>query len=150
MTQPLTSITSLARELLVRHETKARYLVAGGLNTLFGLGFYPLAYFLLAPLRSNYLLLLILSQIPCVTFSFLTNKFLVFKTNGNYAQEYTKFATYYASIFAINLASLPLLVEVLAMKPIWAQTLFSVVTITASYFWHSRITFSNTPKLHDS
>ncbi|MHB1700951.1 MAG: GtrA family protein [Acidobacteriaceae bacterium] len=150
MSQTSTSFASLARGLLARHETKARFLVAGGLNTLFGLGFYPLTYLVLVPLRSHYMLLLVLSQVPCVTFSFLTNKLFVFKTTGSYAREYTKFAAYYASIFAVNLAVLPVLVEAAAMKPIWAQTLFSVVTIAASYFWHSRITFSSAQKLHDS
>jgi len=136
------SVYSLAIGLLDRHGTKARFLVVGGLNTLFGLGFYPLVYLVFTPLRPHYLLLLVLSQIPCVTVSFLTNKLLVFKTTGNYAREYTKFVTYYASIFVINLAALPVLVETAAMKPIWAQTLFSSVTIAASYFWQSRITFS--------
>jgi putative flippase GtrA len=143
-------MASIARDLLVRHEKKARFLIVGGLNTIFGLGFYPMTYLVLASLRSHYVLLLVLSQIPCVMVSFLTNKHLVFRTRGNYQREYIKFATYYTLIFASNLAALPVLVETAAMNPILVQTLFSVVTITTSYFWQSRITFSRVFNRHDS
>lgn len=146
----IAAMTSIARDLLARHEKKARFLIVGGLNTIFGLGFYPIAYLVLTSLRSHYMLLLVLSQIPCVTVSFLTNKHLVFRTTGNYHREFIKFATYYALIFAVNLAALPILVQTAAMNPILAQTLFSVVTITASYFWQSRITFTRAPSHYDS
>ena len=138
------------RLLLHAHETKFRFLAAGALNTLFGLGFYPLAYLLLAPLREHYILLLAIAQAPCVTFSFLTNKFLVFRTKGNIAREYLKFASYYSSLFALNLAALPALVELLRIHPVIAQTLFTVITIAVSYLWHSRITFSATHGRHDA
>lgn len=131
------------RDLAGRHQTKVRYLLAGALNTAIGLAVYPVLYFLLAPLKLHYLTILVISQLVCVVFAFLTNKFLVFRTSGNYLQEFGKFLTFHFSYFLVNLAALPALVEFAGMNPVWGQTLFAVLVIVTSYFWHSRITFSS-------
>lgn len=124
-----------------RHETKVRFLMAGALNTAIGLAAYPALYFFTAPLNLHYLTILTISQVACIAFAFLTNKFLVFRTTGNYLRESGKFLTFHLSYFLLNLAALPALVELAGMKPVWAQTLFAVLVIVTSYFWHSRITF---------
>lgn len=129
--------------LVGRHQTKIRFLLAGALNTAIGLAVYPILYFLAAPLKLHYLVILTISQIVCVTFAFLTNKFLVFRTAGNYLKESGKFLMFHFIYFLVNLAALPALVELAGMKPVWGQTLFAVLVIVSSYFWHSRITFSS-------
>jgi len=131
------------RNLADRHQTKVRFLLAGAFNTALGLATFPALYFLAAPLKLHYLTILTISQALCVTVAFLTNKFLVFRTSGNYLQEYGKFITFHLSYFLVNLVALPVLVEFAGMNPVWAQTLFAVLVIVSSYFWHSRITFSS-------
>jgi putative flippase GtrA len=123
------------------HQTKVRFLLAGALNTAIGLAAYPALYFFTAPLKFHYLTILALSQVGCISFAFLTNKFLVFRTSGNYLPESGKFLAFHLSYFLVNLAALPALVNLAGMKPVWAQTLFAVLVIVTSYFWHSRITF---------
>lgn len=130
-------------DLASRHQTKVRFLLAGALNTIIGLAAYPGLYFLAAPLNLHYLTVLAVSQVVCIAFAFLTNKFLVFRTSGNYLRESGKFLTFHLAYFLVNLAALPALVELAGMKPVWAQTLFAVLVIVTSYFWHSRITFSS-------
>jgi putative flippase GtrA len=132
------------RSLAGQHQTKIRFLLAGALNTAIGLAVYPALYFMAAPLKLHYLTILTISQILCVTFAFLTNKFLVFRTSGNLLRESGKFLTFHLSYFLVNLAALPALVEFAGMNPVWGQTLFAVLVIVTSYFWHSRITFSST------
>lgn len=127
-----------------RHQTKVRYLFAGGLNTILGLAAYPAIYFLAAPLKLHYLTIFAISQTLCVTFAYVTNKFLVFRTSGNYLREFGKFITFHLSYFLVNLVALPVLVELAGMNPVWAQMLLAVLIIVSSYFWHSRITFSPT------
>jgi putative flippase GtrA len=112
------------------------------LNTVIGLAVYPALYFCVIPLRSHYMVILVISQILCVNFSFLTSKFMVFRTSGNYLREFLKFGMFYLSYFMVNLAALPILVELAGMNPVWAQMLFTVLVVISSYFWHSRITFS--------
>lgn len=128
--------------VLRRHQTKVRFLLAGVLNTSVGLAVYPTLFIYTGHLKLHYLTVLAISQLICITFSFLTNKFLVFRTSGNYLLESGKFLSFHLSYFLVNLATLPALVEFAGMKPVWAQTLFAVLVIITSYFWHSRITFS--------
>jgi putative flippase GtrA len=132
-------------EFAQRHGQKVRYLLAGGLNTAVGLAAYPALYFLLAPLGVHYLGVLGASQVFCIGFAYLTNKFLVFKTKGNYARETSRFVAFHAAYFVLNLLVLGFLVERLDIPPVWAQMGFAVLVIITSYLWHSKITFSTRP-----
>lgn len=123
------------------HETKLRFVLAGGLNTLFGLATFPILMWVFSSRAIHYLIILTIAQALSIGFAFLTNKFLVFRTRGNLAPEFLKFCTFHLGYFLANLAVLPLLVEVFAIPPIWAQFLFAGCVIVTSYFWHSRITF---------
>jgi putative flippase GtrA len=98
---------------------------------------------LLTPFGVGYIEALIFSQIICITFSFVSNKYLVFKTKGNVKKEYPKFFAFYGIYFLINLLCLPVMVEVLNMNPMIAQTLFSIAIVASSYFWHNLITFKS-------
>jgi putative flippase GtrA len=129
-------------KLIRLHETKVRFLLAGALNTVVGLAAYPALFFSLAPLKLHYMLVLGITQVSCVAFAYLTNKFLVFRTVGNYLRESGKFVLFHLSYFLVNLVALPLLVEIFGMSPVWGQTLFAVAVIITSYFWHSKITFA--------
>jgi putative flippase GtrA len=129
------------KEFAERHRTKIHFVLIGGINTVFGLAAYPLLYFWLAPHKLHYLQVLAISQAICITFAFVTNKYVVFRTVGNHFKEYIKFLSFHLIYFAINLAALPFMVEFLSMNPVWAQSFFAVAVIVSSYFWHSRITF---------
>lgn len=115
----------------------------GGINTAVGLAVYPILYVLLKPFDVGYIKALIFSQIICITFSFISNKYFVFKTKGNIKNEYPKFFLFYGIYFVLNLLCLPAMVEVLNMNPMVAQTLFSIAIIVSSYFWHNSITFKS-------
>ncbi|NTF45747.1 MULTISPECIES: GtrA family protein [Rhizobium] len=132
-----TDILKLARQ----HETKIRFIAAGGLNTLFGLAAFPVLMWTLASMSMHYLIILTIAQILSISFSFITNKFLVFRTSGNYLAEFGKFITFHAAYFIANLVALPIMVELLGVPPIWGQFGFAAAVIVSSYFWHSRITF---------
>ena len=132
------------RILAGRHHIKIKFLFAGIFNTAVALIVFPAIYYLAAPLRLHYMTVLLLGYMVTITCSFLTNKFLVFQTSGNYLRESGKFLTLHVSYFLVNLAVLPTLVELMEMNPVWAQTAFAVLVVVTSYFWHSRITFSST------
>jgi putative flippase GtrA len=134
------------RTFIRLHQTKLRFLLVGALNTAFGLAAYPALYFSLTPLGFHYLVVLGIAQIVCVTFSFLTTKFMVFRTSGNYLREAGKFAFFHLSYFIANLIALPVLVEVVHMPPVYGQTAFASLVVVSSYFWHSKITFASASK----
>lgn len=138
----LERLARTGRDFAERHRTKVRFLLAGAVNTVFGLAAFPVLYFLLSPLSLHYLVVLTISQVVCITFAFLTNKFMVFRTEGNIRAEYAKFVLFHAAYFVVNLAALPAIVNLSGLSPVWGQTLFAVAVIVTSYFWHSRVTFS--------
>ena len=123
------------------HQVKIRSLLVGFLNTLFGLGIFPLLYLGLQSKNLHYLYVLILSQLIGAAFAYLTTKYFVFKTKGNYINEFLKYSTFHFIYFLLNLIMLPFLVEVIHLTPIIAQSFFAIAVIISSYFWHSQITF---------
>jgi len=129
------------RNLVGRHEKKVRFLIAGGVNTMVGLSVYPILFILLKPIGFGYMEVLFLAQVICITFSFISNKYFVFKTKGNIKKEYVKFFMFYGFYLALNVICLPVMVEMIKITPIVAQTLFSIAIIVSSYFWHNFITF---------
>lgn len=118
-----------------------RFLIAGGLNTLFGLAFYPLLLWSVPYFHTHYMIALGLSQAVCLCFAFVTHKLAVFRTRGNALREFTVFSSFYLFNYAANWMALPLLVEFAGASPILAQLAFTAVLAVTSWFWHSRVTF---------
>lgn len=127
---------------IFKHKSKIDYLLVGGLNTVIGLSVFPALYFLTKSYQLHYMVVLGISQVVCVTIAFFTNKYFVFKTEGNHLSEYLKFAAFYSAYFVINLIVMPILVEIAGMNPVKSQILISIGIIISSYFWHSKITFA--------
>ena len=87
-----------------------------------------------------------------VTHSFLTYKFFVFKTKGNYIKEYFKCWGVYGSATLINLCLLPFCVEIIRFivpfaykiyAPYIGGVVLSGVTIVISFLGHKNITFKS-------
>lgn len=134
------------KKRLEKHKPKLRYLFVGGLNTLVGLSAYPVLYFALEQFALHYMVILVISQVFCVISAFFTNKFLVFRTKGNYIVEFLKFSSFYMAYFVINVAAMPVLVEMVKVHPAVSQVFISIGIIITSYFWHSRVTFAKKRK----
>ena len=131
----------LFRHFLTKKNLKIRFVLVGFVNTFVGLGIFPALFFGLDFLEFHYLTILTLSQIISVTWAFITNKYLVFRTKGNLEREYGKFVVFHAGIYILNLIALPFFVEVMSFHVVWSQFCFAFIVIVTSYFWHSRITF---------
>ena len=134
-------LLSKAEYFLNKHARKFRFLIVGALNTAVGLAVYPILYLLLPAADFGYMKILLISQFICITFSYMSNKYLVFKTSGNFKKEYVKFLTFHLSYLFINIMALPIMVESFSMNPMIAQTVFAVAVIITSYAWHTHITF---------
>ena len=124
-----------------RHQVKLRFLLAGGFNTLVGTAVFPLLMWKFGPRGLHYMVALVIAQVVCVSSAYVVQKLLVFRTRGNFIQEIRKFGTFYVYNFLFNLAALPFLIEICHLKPIGAQLILTVLVVSTSYIWHSRITF---------
>lgn len=82
-----------------------------------------------------------ISYIVSISFSYLTNKFLVFRSRSRSLAEFLRFSSFYLIYFAINAVLLPLGVELLHISPVLTQTMMVFAIATSSYLWHTIVTF---------
>lgn len=119
---------------------KHRFLLAGIYNTGFGYASFAALYAIFGQ-SVHYLLLALLAHPIAVTNAFLTHRFFVFRSRGNFWQEYLKFNVTYAGTLALGMTGLPLLVEVFHLHPLFAQIAIVAVTVCGSYVAHKHFTF---------
>lgn len=117
-----------------------RYLVAGGINTLFGYVVSLVFYYNLNQ-ELDLVLILIITNIVSISFSFLIYKIFVFKTPGNWIKEYLRCYLVYGFTAIISSACIWILVEKIALSYWIAQTLAIIIIILASYTLHNNYTF---------
>ena len=117
-----------------------RYLLAGGWNTVFGVGLYTAVYELWGT-SGNYLFWAVLVNILAITNAFLCYEFFVFRTKGNFLREYLKCYLVYGAGALLGLAGLFLLVSIAGMNPVRANILITGITVILSYFGHKYFSF---------
>jgi putative flippase GtrA len=118
----------------------ARYILAGLVNTVFGLCLYPALMFVFN-LRDYYLFTLFISQVICISFAFTNYKIFVFKTSGSLLLEFIKFSPVYLISYSFTWIAVPIMVEKFGIDPVYAQLLSAAVVMSSSYIWHNRFTF---------
>lgn len=118
-----------------------RFLIVGGVNTAMGLALFPTLFMCLPSLQGHYLLLMSASQVLCLGFAYLTNKYLVFRTSSRYLAETTSFLAFHGLHYIVNMVVVAYVVETYAFSPVFVQPAYSLLVILSSYFWYSSMTF---------
>jgi len=117
-----------------------RFLVVGGWNTVFAYTVFASLYLFLSE-TLHYMVILTVVTIITVTNAYFCHKFFVFRTKGNYSQEYLRFYGVYSIQIAINFITLPVLIK-LDVSPYLAQAIIIAVTTLGSYMGHKHISFA--------
>lgn len=130
-----------------------RFLVVGGCNTLFGIADSLALLKLLLWLRPDQpktmgTAAMALSSFVNIGFSFLTYKWFVFRSKGDYLKEYLRSLTIYLPSLALNtflVAPLAVLLKRWTgreqVSVYAAMAIILTVTIVFSFFGHKRVTF---------
>lgn len=119
---------------------KIRFLIIGFLNTIFGYLFSIVIYEIFKDHLSLFIILLI-SHIITVTFSFFNYRLFVFKSKKSMLNEYVKIHLVYISSFCINFLIVWILYNHL-LWTFWLSRLISIlILICYNYFVHTRFTF---------
>ena len=126
---------------LFKNIIEFRYLLIGILNTAFSFTFFPVFYFLLHDKKLNYEIILALAYIFTTLFSFLTQRFFVFKSRGNYINELSKFILFQFVIYIINIIFLSVVLPFNIINIIFVQIVFALMIFVMGYFWNKFITF---------
>lgn len=122
---------------------KLRYLLVGGMNTIVGYGLGVGLYLLLSP-TLHILLIGLVANVLSISFSFTTQKLLVFRTEGHWLVEYLRSYLVYGGMGLIGTVLLWALVDGIHL-PIWiAQGVTIGLTVVFSYVGHARFTFRST------
>ena len=123
-------------------DTRVRFLMVGGTNTLVGYSVFAALYYLvLHQVPFGYLLSLLLSYVVSIPLAFLLYRRFVFVVTGSVARDFIAFVGVNASSVALNAVLLWLLVEVALAPPLLAQALALVVTTIMSYVGHRFVSF---------
>lgn len=119
-----------------------KYLIVGGINTIFGYFASVGIYYALIPwLHTVFIVALI--NVICISFSFVTYKVFVFKSRGSWWGEYWRCYVVYGGSAVIGIVGLWFLVDGLHI-PFWlAQAVLMFISIAVSYLGHDRYTFKN-------
>ena len=123
-----------------RHE-RARFLVVGGWNTLFGYGCFVVLYSLLHE-RLHYLLIGLLAHAIAVVNSFACHRLLVFRSRGPLLNEFFRFNVAHLFVLGFGLVCLWLLVTTFQFNPLVGQAIVTSATVVLSYFAHRRFSFA--------
>lgn len=126
-----------------------RYLIVGLWNTTFGYSTFALLTAVLDRyIPASYLAASLLSSILNITVSFLGYKWFVFKTRGNYLQEWIRCLIVYSGSILLGLALLPPSVLVVAYltespraAPYIAGALLMGVQVILSFLGHKTFSF---------
>lgn len=124
-----------------KHEEKIRYIIAGGWNTLIGYLVFAILYYFLSH-KIHYLIILVFSYIVSITNAYVSYKYLVFKTKGNYLREYLRFYLVYGTSFLVNIALMTVIVELIHINPVIAQGIILFFTTMIAYVGHKRYSFN--------
>ncbi len=130
-----------------------RFLIAGGSNTLFGIADTFLCTWIFVHLNPAHAALMtsvatFVSTLINITVSFLTYKWFVFRTQGNYLREYSRgWLVYLPSLLLSMLAVAPLAALFAhymprpALAPYAAQACIISIAIVPQFLGHKNITF---------
>lgn len=121
-------------------DRRVAFLLAGGLNTLFGFLCFA-AYQVMLGHATGYMVVLLLSHVTSVMFAFTVHRKLVFRVSGHFWGDLWRFESVNLTSLALNAALLPALVEGLGLHVVVAQGIVTVVIALVSWVGHSRISF---------
>ena len=123
------------------HTRELRFVIIGGLNTLFGTAVYALLYYMFRGMWSVTYIYLFATAIAILE-GFITHKYLVWKSSGPWQSEMKKFFSVNTLFVIINVVAIEIFVKGMGFNPILIQVLTSGATTFASYFIHRFWTFN--------
>ena len=131
---------SLCRDRAIVEAPEARFLVVGGGNTASGYTVSSLVYYLLHAFTPLLAIIAICTVIN-VTVSYVTQKFLVFRTRGNTVAEYLRFYVVSGVSIVLSFVLLPIAIDGLKMNPYLSMAIVTGITTGVSYFGHKHVSF---------
>lgn len=123
-----------------RRREQLLYLVVGGWNTLFGYLVWAVLQYLLND-RLHYLAIVVLAWPFAVLNAYLGYRYVVFRSRGSVLRELPRFSVVYFLMLVVNLALLPVALQVLPFNIYVVEALFTAVVVVLTYVSHKYYSF---------
>ena len=134
--------------LKTRHQVKAKFVLVGIWNTIFGYGIFCLFDTVFSWLFSTrfaaYMCAMVLARILAVINAYICHKYITFKSEAKgraIIAEFFRFSTTYVVTFCMSLVLLPAFVEIGHIHPKIAAAIIILICTVISYVGHSRFSF---------
>lgn len=124
----------------VTSSQRARFLLVGAYNTVFGYVVFILLY-MAAQDALHYLVIATIAHFLSVSHSFLTQRHLVFHHQGPVLSAFLRFNVATATVLVFGLLAMTFLVERCNMTPIASQAIVVFLTTIGSYLLHRHFSF---------
>jgi putative flippase GtrA len=122
-----------------------RYIIIGASNTLIGYSIGVLLFGIFTD-KLHTILIAILANILSISVSFTSHKLFVFKTKGNWRNEFIKACIVYGNTAGISVVLIWFFVDILNFS-IWiSQAITISITFSLSYIGHKKFTFNDIDK----
>ncbi len=115
-----------------------RFVLVGGFNTVAS---YIL--FVCLNLVFSYQITLIITYFLAINLSIFTMRYYVFRSNGNWIEQYSKAGLTYLSMMALNYIFLYVTVDVWGQPGWLAQAEYTILSTIAVYLMHKKVNFTN-------
>ena len=112
-------------------DDKIRFMIIGFINAVNSYIIFAIALFLIG--KEHYQLCVTLQWAISSVFSYLTQKFFVFCTKGNYIREYLKCCTTWLVSYLLNVVVLELLIRYVLPNAYISQLLSIMIVSIATY-----------------
>ncbi|MBF0359006.1 MAG: GtrA family protein [Magnetococcales bacterium] len=116
------------------------FCIAGGYNTLFGLGCFAILYHNFAN-DLHYLVISVITNVTSITNAYIVYRLFVFKSKGNIIREYLRFNVVYGVSFVVSLVMMFILVDFVDIHPVISQGVILFSGVLISFFGHRNYSF---------
>lgn len=117
-----------------------RFLIVGGWNFVFGYGAFAGLYWLFNGIWTDWLIATV-AAILGITMSYLTHRFITYRSHGCWWKEYFRFYVVYGGQTLLNIFLIWLLVTRLRYNAYLVQLVITLALTIASYWAHKLYSF---------
>lgn len=129
--------------------TPLRFLLVGGWNFAFGYGCFVFLYWAFNEVWPDWFIATVATVLG-ITMSFVTHKFLTYRSHGCWWKEYLRFYVVYGGQSLLNIFLIWLLVTKLRHNAYLVQLVITLSLTFASYWAHKLYSFRKSAQLMDA
>lgn len=140
-----------AENLWFTFPEKLRFLLVGGFNTVFAWSVFALLnwIFMQINMRAGWNIseivvanvALIVQYVITINFSFITMRYYVFRSHGNFWREWAKAWSVYIMLYSINAPSISFLMWAFGLDAWWAQAIYLIFSTIVTFLLHKYYSF---------